>query len=164
MERITKYLENIETCENWFFSYFVSKNQHLVYILKLCIIFFFGTLIPGYVFMVVEGIYFSFYFKGKLYNTKPFSAEAEKPIIPYYLEEKDRQIVLHHVREIKANTSTIEEFTEQVDPLMEFYRELIVRSERTKTFVRNNRGLKIWTLWNSIVYAGTVYTTLGKHF
>lgn len=51
-ELVQKGVANLEA---FVFNYIAPRNPNFIYFLKSCILFFFGTFIPGYVFMVVEG-------------------------------------------------------------------------------------------------------------
>ncbi|CAG9862608.1 unnamed protein product [Phyllotreta striolata] len=139
--KMQRFHEIIETTEIWLFSNFATKNFHLVYILKLIVIFFFGTLVPGYVFMVIED-------------------KVEEPPKTTDLTE-DRLHMMEHLHALSGEKMDYHEFKQHAEHLLNEYMEVIVSKELVKDFIKKNRGLTSWTLWNSIVYAATVYTTLG---
>ncbi|XP_056634999.1 TWiK family of potassium channels protein 18 isoform X2 [Diorhabda sublineata] len=57
--------------------------------------------------------------------------------------------------------TTVAEWEGAAARLIFDYEDCIIDAYKKSTLIITNRGNKIWTLWNSIVYCATVYTTLG---
>lgn len=58
--------------------------------------------------------------------------------------------------------TTEEEWEGAASTLVRAYEDKIGEYFQTYALIMANRGTKIWTVWNAIVYCATVYTTLGK--
>lgn len=38
----------------------------------------------------------------------------------------------------------------------------VIEDNKVEAFIEANRGDKVWTIWNSVVFCATIYTTIGK--
>lgn len=60
------------------------------------------------------------------------------------------------------NSTTDGEWSGRASKLLEDFENYFVEAIKNHSLIVANRGPKIWTFWNSMVYCSTIYTTIGK--
>ncbi|XP_060529160.1 TWiK family of potassium channels protein 7-like isoform X2 [Cylas formicarius] len=54
-----------------------------------------------------------------------------------------------------------ERWIEEATPKMLDFLGKVIENHKTELFIEANRGPKVWTIWNSVVFCATIYTTIG---
>ncbi|CAG9862607.1 unnamed protein product [Phyllotreta striolata] len=90
----------------------------------------------------------------------------EDAIKEKYLHD-DRYSLIRTLRNlsiIMPEKTSVQEWEGKASLLVKEYEDKIIEYYQSDTLIMTNRGNKIWTLWNAIVYCATVYTTLGQNW
>lgn len=62
----------------------------------------------------------------------------------------------------RPQLTSIGEWEGDAANLLEDFEDFVIEAYKTHTLIVSNHGPKIWTLWNSMVYCSTIYTTIGE--
>ncbi|XP_050304647.1 TWiK family of potassium channels protein 18-like isoform X2 [Anthonomus grandis grandis] len=90
---------------------------------------------------------------------EPYESSVTRPVL------RDlRYIFIRELTELSnsmPNQTHNDEWMKLADERMNVYFGQVIEDERIKQFIKANRGPKVWTLINSIVFCATIYTTIG---
>ncbi|CAG9862609.1 unnamed protein product [Phyllotreta striolata] len=118
-----------------------NKYPTFIYFLKSCLILFFGTFIPGYVFTVIEG-------------------QLEKDIkLKEYPRYQERAIISLH--KLSQESLSLEEYSKRAESIIIEFESTTSEFFRKYPLIMSNMEEEIWCLWTGFFYSYTVYTTLG---
>ncbi|KAG5885289.1 hypothetical protein JTB14_027247 [Gonioctena quinquepunctata] len=135
-----------EKCSFWMYKKLKSWSRKWITHWFLTIVLVIYTLGGALMFVTIEG-------------------QNEQEVVEHDLR-KDRYLLIRELRNLSVDmpsrTSDGEWEGAAVRKVLDFETKLMDAYQKHMMIV-TNRGGKLWTMWNAIVYCATIYTTIGEY-